>query len=77
MTRYLSNEQRADQHMDRHADSGEQPARLCRVVLSDKSIAYNVVAKLEGQEFVLACQDREHAVTLADAINQASWIERS
>lgn len=54
-----------------------QPAQHLRVTLSDKSIAHNVVAMLDGKEFVFACQTAGHADTLAKAINQASWIERS
>ena len=77
-TQYLSNEQRGDQHIDTQPTlTGEVPARLCKVTMSDKSIAYNVLAKLDGQEFVFACQTAGHADTLASAINQASWIERS
>lgn len=55
----------------------KQPARIARVILSDKSIAYNVVANLDGHEFVFACQTAGHADTLANSINQSSWIERS
>lgn len=54
-----------------------KPARIATVTMSDKSIAYNVLASLDGQEFVFACQTAGHADTLANAINQASWIERS
>ena len=53
------------------------PARIAEVTLSDQSVAYNVVADLDGQEFVFACQTAGHADTLAKAINQTSWIERS
>ena len=53
------------------------PARVAKVTMSDKSIAYNVLADLDGQEFVFACQTAGHADTLANAINQACWIERS
>lgn len=55
----------------------KQPARIAKVTMTDKSIAYNVLAKLDGQEFVFACQTAGHADTLANAINQSSWIERS
>jgi len=55
----------------------KQPARILRVTLSDKSIAYNVLANLDGKEFVFACQTAGHADTLANAINACSWIERA
>ena len=55
----------------------KQAARIIPVTMSDKSIAYNVIAALDGQEVVFACETAGHAATLANAINQASWIERT
>jgi hypothetical protein len=52
-------------------------ASLVRVTLTDGSSAHNVLAKLDGLEFVFACESAGHANALASAINQASWIERS
>lgn len=55
----------------------KQPADVVRVKLSDNSIAYNVIARLDGQGVCFGCQDAKHADALAEAINQAAWIEKA
>ena len=44
-------------------------------IMSDKSVAYNVIATIDGHLVRFACQTAGHASNLASSINNTSWAE--
>ena len=55
----------------------DAPAVVMPTRLSDNSIAYNVIATIDGTEFAFACVGECHAIKLRDAIRECAWIERT
>jgi len=73
MTSYPNNEQRGDQHIDKQPDVYDRIAHVETETMTDQSVAYNVILKVESQEFVLACQSHGHADQLAKNLNACAW----
>lgn len=55
----------------------EPVATIAKVTLTDNSIAWNVLLKVEGQTIVFAAYNARHAQQLALAMNGCAWIERA
>lgn len=45
------------------------------VTLSDGSTAYNVLVAVGKRELCFACESKEHADRLREAIEKCAWIE--
>jgi len=74
MTRYPNNEQRGDQHIDRHPDAAHNAAQFSvrTNTLTDKSKTYDVIATLSGRDEpadIFHAESEEQAGRIARGLN--------
>jgi hypothetical protein len=56
-------------------DSETPDAQAVKQVLSDGSIAWNVIADICGHRVTFACIGRTHALSLAANLNRVAWLQ--